>query len=65
MTMQEVKIYGKTELAEKYGVSRATLMSWFYKTFTESELAELCYNKNQKIFTKKQLGLIFLKIGKP
>jgi len=58
-------IYGKSELAEMYGVSRATLMSWFYKLFTESELKELGYNKNQRIFTKKQLELFFLRIGKP
>lgn len=65
MVSEQVKLYGKTELALKYGVCRATFMSWLYKSFTPEELEELNYDKRQHIFTKKQMEIIFKKIGKP
>ena len=60
-----MKPHSKKELAEKYGVSRATFMKWFYNSFTKEELQELNYARRQKLFTKKQTELIFIKLGKP
>ncbi|MBN2662546.1 MAG: hypothetical protein JXR68_02750 [Bacteroidales bacterium] len=60
-----MKPISKKELADSFGVSRATFMKWFYKAFTKDELTELNYVRRQKLFTKKQIEVIYLKLGKP
>ncbi len=63
--MTKKNTYGKSELAELYGVSRSVLMSWFYDEFSKSELKKMRYNKFQKLFTKKQTDAIIQRIGNP
>jgi hypothetical protein len=54
---------GKSETAKMYGITTKTLMKWI-KPF-EDELKSFGYRATQKVFTKKQLTIIYSKLGEP
>jgi len=49
----------KSELAKLYGVHVSTFMNWI------KEIAELKLNPSQRIFTPKQVELIYKNLGEP
>ncbi|MBL0201319.1 MAG: DUF4248 domain-containing protein [Chitinophagaceae bacterium] len=49
----------KSELAKLYGVHASTFMNWI------KEIPNLNLKPNQKIFTPKQVGLIYEHLGEP
>lgn len=49
----------KSELAKLYGVHVSTFMNWI------KEIADLKLKPNQKIFTPKQVELIYENLGEP
>ncbi len=61
--LQPIKCYYKSELADFYEVNRKVFMSWVNKI--EYDLRETGYKKTQKIFTLKQVEMIFNHIGHP
>ena len=62
----EIKPYYKYELANKYGVSKPTLMKWVYEKIGETRLFELGgYKMKQKHFSIQQVEEIILKLGNP
>jgi len=55
-----LKSYSKSELKEMYGISAKTLSAWI-KPFKE----ELNIKSNQRLYTPKQIKIIFDKLGNP
>ncbi len=55
--------YGKTEMAEMYGVSRKTFIKWIEPYL--DELQDAYYDSFQKGFTPRQAEIIFEKLGNP
>jgi len=58
-------MYGKTQLARMYGISRPTFLKFFYNSFTKEELKKMNYTKKQRVFVQFQVEQIFLKLGNP
>lgn len=55
----EIKAYSKQQMAEFYGVSRSTFISWI------SNIPGLVIGKHAKILTPKQVKLIVDFLGFP
>jgi hypothetical protein len=49
----------KSELANQYGISVKTLCKWL------ENIPELNIEKNARLLTPKQVGLIYEKLGEP
>ena len=58
-------MYGKTQIAQMYGISRPTFLKFFYDSFTKKELKKMNYKKTQRVFIQHQVEQIFLKLGNP
>jgi hypothetical protein len=54
---------GKTELAREYGICLKTLTRWILPF--EDDLKKTGYYRNKKSFTKKQISIIYEKLGEP
>jgi hypothetical protein len=61
--LAKIRPYYKYELTELYGLSIKTFMKHLIPI--ESELEEVGYTKNQKIFSLKQTEIIFENFGHP
>lgn len=56
----------KGQLAEKYNVSANTLRTWIHNNPAMlTELAETGYDKLQKVFTPRQVEIIYRHIERP
>ncbi len=53
------KSYSKTQLAKLYHVSYNTFMSWI------KNIPELKLSPKQRIFTPKQIEILFRELGEP
>ena len=58
-----VRAYFKYELAELYGISMPTLLS-FIKPFL-ADFEAIGYSKSMKILTPKMVSLLFDRVGRP
>ncbi len=58
-----IRAYMKGELAALYGVSHKTLRKWMHAFLPELEL--LGYTQDQKRLTKRQVELVFARVGEP
>ena len=58
-----VRAYFKYELAELYGISMPTLLS-FIKPFS-ADFEAIGYSKGMKILTPKMVALLFDRVGRP
>lgn len=61
--MVEIRTYTRIELCESYNITSATFNTWL-KPFI-SELTAIGYTKKQRIFTPKQVKLIFERLDFP
>lgn len=61
--LQEIKCYYKSEMADLYDVKLRTFMKWI--ELIEHKLFEIGYYRSQKMFTLKQVELIFNHVGHP
>ncbi len=62
----KIKFYGKSELAEMYGISVTTLSNWIHRNRELKEkLILVGFHKHLHVFTPKHVELIFHYLSEP